>query len=76
MRSSIDQEIGNYVRVGFNSNSNYNFTEGNQVGLYGVLAMSPIANPFNEDGTTKRIVKMPLDDQFVLNKRCFRRIER
>ena len=68
LRSSIDQEVGKWFRFGFNSNSNYNFTEGNQVGLYGVLSMSPIADPYNEDGTLKRIVKMPLDDQFVLTR--------
>lgn len=68
LRSSVDQEVGKWFRFGFNSNSNYNFTQGNQIGLYGVLSMSPIANPYNEDGTLKRIVKMPLDDQFVLTR--------
>ncbi|MBG0860478.1 MAG: SusC/RagA family TonB-linked outer membrane protein, partial [Bacteroidales bacterium] len=43
LRGSIDQEVGKYFLFGFNSNSNYNLTEGNQVGLYGVLSMSPIS---------------------------------
>jgi len=68
LRSSVDQEVGKWFRFGFNSNSNYNFTEGNQVGLYGVLSMSPIANPYNEDGTLKRTIRMPLDEQYTLTR--------
>ncbi|PRZ02125.1 TonB-dependent receptor [Marinilabilia salmonicolor] len=64
-RGTLDQEIGDYVRVGFTSNNNYSVSNGNNMGLYGVLSMSPIADPFNEDGTTKRTVNMPLDEQWV-----------
>ena len=67
-RGSIDQQVGKYFRVGFTTNNNYNISEGNQVGLYGVLSMSPIANPYNTDGTLKRTVKMPLDESFVYTK--------
>lgn len=65
LRASIDQEVGKHFLFGFTSNSNYNTTNGNQVGLYGVLSMSPISNPYNEDGSLKRTIKMPLDDQFT-----------
>ena len=68
LRGSIDQEIGKNFLVGFNSNSNYNMNEGDQVGLYGVLSMSPISNPYNADGTIKRSIKMPLDDQFTYTR--------
>ena len=68
LRSSIDQEVGKYFRFGFNSNSNYNMSEGNQIGLYGVLSMSPISDPYNADGTLKRSIKMPLDDQFTITR--------
>lgn len=68
MHASVDQEIGDYFRVGFNTNSNYNTNQGNQLGLYGVLSMSPISNPYNSDGTVKRTVKMILDEQFVMTK--------
>lgn len=64
-RGSVDQQVGKYFRVGFTTNNNYNISEGNQVGLYGVLSMSPIADPYNTDGTLKRTVKMPLDEQYV-----------
>jgi len=68
LRGSIDQEVGKYFRFGFNSNSNYNMNEGDQIGLYGVLSMSPISDPYNEDGTLKRSIRMPLDDQFTITK--------
>lgn len=68
LRGSIEQEIGKLFKVGFNSNSNYNFTEGDNIGLYGILSMSPIADPYNEDGTWKRTIRMPLDEQFTITR--------
>jgi TonB-linked SusC/RagA family outer membrane protein len=68
LRSTIDQEVGKYFLFGFNSNSNYNMNEGDQIGLYGVLSMSPISDPYNTDGTLKRSIKMPLDDQFTITR--------
>ena len=65
IRLSIDQEVGKYFKFGISTNSNYNINEGNQVDLYGVLSMSPIANPYNPDGSLKRTIKMPLDEQFT-----------
>jgi TonB-dependent starch-binding outer membrane protein SusC len=67
-RGSLEQEVGKYFRFGFTTNNNYSVNIGNNLGLYGVLSMSPIANPYNTDGTMKRIVKMPLDDQFVYSR--------
>lgn len=68
LRASIDQEIGQYFRVGFTSNNNYNVDEGGQVGLYNTLSNSPIANPYNTDGTLRRTIRMPLDEQFVITR--------
>lgn len=65
MRASLDQEIGNYVRVGFTTNNNYSINNGNNLNIYGNLSSSPIANPYNDDGTLKRTVQMPLDEQWV-----------
>ena len=68
LRTSIDQEIGEWFRFGLNTNSNFNLTQGNQVGLYGVLSMSPISDPYNEDGTLKRTIRMALDEQYTLTR--------
>ena len=68
LRANIDQEVSKYFKFGFNSNSNYNLTEGNQVGLYGVLSLSPISDPYNADGTLKRVIRMALDNQFTYTR--------
>ena len=68
MRFAIDQEVGKYFRFGLTTNNNYNLTTGRQVGLYNVLSMSPIAVPYNPDGSLKRSIQMPLDNQFVQTK--------
>lgn len=68
MRGALDQGVGEYFRFGFTTNNNYSVTEGSNVGLYGVLSMSPIANPYNADGTLKRTVRMPLDEQWVYTR--------
>jgi TonB-linked SusC/RagA family outer membrane protein len=54
IRSSIDQEIGKYFRLGFSSNTNYSISNGNGLGaVYWALDHSPIANIYNADGTFK-----------------------
>ena len=68
MRASVDQGFGNYFRVGFTTNSNYNLSTGNQVGIYANLSATSIANPYNADGSLKRIIRMAADDQYVLTK--------
>ncbi|HEU4903693.1 MAG TPA: SusC/RagA family TonB-linked outer membrane protein, partial [Flavisolibacter sp.] len=68
LRASVDQQVGKNFRFGFTTNNNYNLSEGNQVGLYGVLSMSPLVNPYRTDGSLKRTVKMPLDEQWVMTR--------
>ncbi len=75
MRAAVDQEIGNYFRIGFNTNNNYNVTQGSQVGLYNILSMSPIADPFNPDGSRRRTINMPLDETWVSSRDVLRDIE-
>lgn len=65
IRGTLDQEIGKFFRFGFITNNNYSVNQGNNMGLYGTLSSSPIANPYNEDGSFKRTVKMPLDENWV-----------
>ena len=68
MRGSVDQQVGKLFKIGFTTNNNYNLSKGNQVGIYGNLSNSPIANPYNADGTLKRTIKMTLDESFVLTE--------
>ncbi|HEX7015040.1 MAG TPA: TonB-dependent receptor [Cyclobacteriaceae bacterium] len=68
LRGSVDQEVGKYFRVGFTTNNNYSLTEGTQVGVGGILRLSPIANPFNPDGSWKRTVRMGIDEPWIYSR--------
>lgn len=68
IHGSIDQNIGKYFRVGITTNSNYNYTQGAQIGAGAVLGLSPIASPFNADGSYKNIINMPLNQSWVYTK--------
>ena len=67
LRGSLDQKIG-ILRAGFTTNNNYNITNGAGIGLYGILSMTPLANPYNEDGSLKRTVQMPQDNNWVYTR--------
>ncbi|OYX86073.1 MAG: SusC/RagA family protein [Flavobacteriales bacterium 32-34-25] len=68
LRAGTDQQINNSIRVGFTTNSNYAITNGDNIGAYAALAGSPIANPYNEDGSLKRVVSSAADDQWVYTR--------
>lgn len=68
IRGSVDQNVGKYVKIGFTLNQNYNLTTGNQVSVGSVLGISPLANPYNADGTLKRNINTPLTTSYVLTK--------
>ena len=68
LHGTLDQGVGKYFKVGFSTNNNFSISQGNQIGLYNVLSMSPISSPYNPDGTLKRIIQMPLDQQWVETK--------
>jgi len=67
LNASLNQEIGRF-KVGFTSNSNYSVNNGNGLGVGGVLSNSPIANPYNADGSLRRIIQMGADDAYVITK--------
>lgn len=64
LRAQVDQQIGAF-RFGLNSVSNYSIRNGAGIGLYGNLSATPILNPYNPDGSLKRVVSMPLDNFWV-----------
>lgn len=68
MRGSLDMEVGKFFRFGFSTNNNYSINHGGNLSLYGVLSLSPISNPYNSDGTWKRTIKMPLDEQWTYSR--------
>ena len=68
IRGTLDQEIGKYFRFGFITNNNYSLSTGNNLGIYGNISTSPISDPYNEDGSFKRTVKMILDENWVYTR--------
>jgi len=68
IRGTLDQSVGKYVRLGFTTNNSYNLSEGNNVGIYGPLSSSPIANPYDANGSLKRTIRMPLDENWVTTR--------
>ncbi len=68
VRANIDQKVGKYIRLGLSSTNTYNTTEGTQLGMYGILQMSPLLDPYNADGSLKQVVHMGSDDVYVLTK--------
>ncbi|MCR4583175.1 MAG: TonB-dependent receptor [Prevotella sp.] len=67
VRGNFDQTVGKWFRFGLSTNNSYRKTQGIS-GMYNVLAMSPLASPYNEDGTIKRYISLPADDQVVITK--------
>lgn len=61
LNGSVDQSVGEYIRIGFTTNTNYSMNTGNQVDMYAILSKSPLVNPYNEDGTFKTLIDMPQD---------------
>jgi TonB-dependent starch-binding outer membrane protein SusC len=68
MSGSLDLEIAKNFRFGFTTKNNYSVNNGNNMGLYGALSMSPISDPYNADGTWKRTIRMPLDEQWSYSR--------
>ena len=64
LRSAVDQKIGNYIKVGYTSNNIYSINNGNSLGLYNVLAASPLVSPKDADGNARRSVTMNSADEY------------
>ena len=76
LRGSFDQGVGKYFRFGLTTNSNYNITKGSNVGPYSVLNNTPLANPYNADGSLKRTVKLnSQDENFVVTRDLVEELE-
>ncbi|MDR2148603.1 MAG: TonB-dependent receptor [Tannerella sp.] len=61
LRATIDQNVGKYLRFGITTNSNYNVTNGQNLGLYQTLALSSMIDPYNSDGGWKPFVSSIAD---------------
>jgi TonB-dependent starch-binding outer membrane protein SusC len=64
INSAIEQGVGDYIRLGFSTNTGYSVSQGSQVGIYNILSMSPLASPYNADGSLRQNIQMPLDNSW------------
>ena len=67
VRGNFDQSVGKYFRFGLNTNNSYRVTKGVN-NMYAVLSMTPLASPYNADGTPKRVITQPADDSYVVTR--------
>lgn len=75
LRAAIDQQVGQYFNFGFTTNTSYSTTNGADLGLYNTLSASPLASPYNADGSLKRIISMPSDDQWVYTRESIENLD-
>ena len=67
VRGNFDQFVGKYFHFGLSTNNSYRKTKGVN-NIYAVLAMTPLVDPYDEDGNLRRYVSLPADDQVVITK--------
>ena len=65
LSGSLDQNITDWLKIGFSTNTNYSRSHGNQLGLYGILQLTPILNPKAADGSDLVRSSMPLDNVWI-----------
>ncbi len=52
LKTTIDQEIGNWLKVGVTTNTSYGITDGESASfMYQLVTLSPLSPAFNEDGS-------------------------
>lgn len=59
---NIVQHLGQYVHLSFNSFNTYNKQEGGNIGLYGLLRVSPLISPYDANGNLRGQVVGYKDD--------------
>ena len=73
--ANLDTKVGNWVRFGISTNTNYTQFNGGQLGLYGVLSASPLVNPYNDDGTIKRGYETAADQSWTTTRETIEAVE-
>jgi TonB-linked SusC/RagA family outer membrane protein len=68
LHGTVDQQVGEHFHFGFTTNNNFNLTQGTQVNVGNLLRLTPVANPFNADGSWKRTVKTAIDEPWVYSR--------
>ncbi len=69
INGSVDQNITDWLKLGFNTNTNYNRSHGNQLGLYSILQLTPLLSPYDSKGELLLRQSMPNDNVYVLTRK-------
>ena len=68
INGSLDQNLTKWLKVGFSTNTNFNNSNGNQLGLYSILQLTPMMSPYDQDGNLLLRQQMPNDNVYVLTR--------
>lgn len=68
MKFALDQEVGNYLKLGFTSNSNFSTSNANGLNAGNILQFSPLIDPYNEDGTPRQVVTTATDQMWAYTR--------
>lgn len=68
VRGSMDLDVNDYFRFGFNTNNTYSITNGNSLSMVNVLSQSPLINPIDANGEEKRAVETASDQSWIYTK--------
>ena len=69
LRAMIDQSVGKYLRFGLSSNNSYSISNGRSIGMSNTLQLSPLLNPYKEDGTWKQRISSVNDQNLWIYSR-------
>ncbi len=75
LNGSVDQNLRDWLKIGFSTNTSYSRNHGNQIGLYSVLQLSPILSPYSADGTELERAEMPLDQVYLLTRNNIEKLQ-
>jgi TonB-linked SusC/RagA family outer membrane protein len=65
MRLALDQQIGKRIKIGITTMNSLSITDGQSANpMFQVLALSPLAKPYNDDGTVNEIPQSPNEDWY------------
>jgi len=71
LRIALDQQVGKNFKFGFTTNTNYSESEANGLNPGAVLGYSPLAKPFNADGSIKTLMTTAggIDQTWIYTRR-------
>ena len=77
LRIGLDQQVGKNFKFGFTTNTNFTISEGNGVSAAPTLGYSPLASPYNADGTPKRTMSTAsnLDQAWIYTRKSVNDVE-